>query len=537
MSGSSSTDPKLPLGWDPIADAELNLENTTVANNGGGVRVRSAQRFTCENSQFTDNGTWGLQLRGRGELSDCEITGNRSGGLWLSRMTDDDIDVTNLVCESNGQYGLYAEDCDLSFDAQKLTHWVIRGSDYIFVGYRGKMSFEGVSITGGRSAGLLSHLGSLTVRNSNITENGYGIAADRSSVVVEGTTLARNSVGLYANHSDSLRLRNSTIRNNSLWGVSIYAPEDAGATAVLERCAVQGNTGGVSVVNATEGQILLQSDTVIQDNVDKGLHLEGCTLTLDGGYSSWQCRRNGFGISSSRSTLDLSHLRIEDCTQYGILCQDSDISIERCEVTGRGGVYAGAGNDALDIATTRFDAIQGSSDWGVIRYGGNMTVRNCVVNGFMGGLFLSGRTGADVATVANTTIANVSTYGVRIDGGTAIINNTIIAGKNAHQGLTQESGQVSHSHNLLYGFRAMFQGTSQDATEVVKNPRFVDAAAGDLHLAKGSPAINQGMELGSTVGVDLDGNLRPSFDRFEIGAYEFMSPAGSLRILSWQEQR
>ena len=96
---------------------------------------------------------------------------------------------------------------------------------------------------------------------------------------------------------------------------------------------------------------------------------------------------------------------------------------------------------------------------------------------------------------------------------------------------------MSHTHNLIDGFATAFDGTTADDTELVKSARFVDTAAGDFHLAKGSPAINAGADLGIISPTDLDGNPRPSFHVFEIGAYEFTSPNGSFRVLDWREKQ
>ena len=49
--------------------------------------------------------------------------------------------------------------------------------------------------------------------------------------------------------------------------------------------------------------------------------------------------------------------------------------------------------------------------------------------------------------------------------------------------------------------------------------------------------INAGLDLGSLVPSDMDGNARPSYNGYEMGAYEYMSANGSFRILDWTEKR
>ncbi|MEZ6112723.1 MAG: choice-of-anchor Q domain-containing protein [Pirellulaceae bacterium] len=56
-------------------------------------------------------------------------------------------------------------------------------------------------------------------------------------------------------------------------------------------------------------------------------------------------------------------------------------------------------------------------------------------------------------------------------------------------------------------------------------------------MAKGSPAINSGMDTGMYVPLDLEGNVRPAHGVFEMGAYEYTEADGSLRILKWLERQ
>ena len=51
------------------------------------------------------------------------------------------------------------------------------------------------------------------------------------------------------------------------------------------------------------------------------------------------------------------------------------------------------------------------------------------------------------------------------------------------------------------------------------DPRFVDAAGGDLTLLGDSPAIDQGVDIGSLID-DFDGAARPQGAGVDIGAYE-----------------
>jgi len=54
------------------------------------------------------------------------------------------------------------------------------------------------------------------------------------------------------------------------------------------------------------------------------------------------------------------------------------------------------------------------------------------------------------------------------------------------------------------------------------DPKFVNPAAGNYHLALGSPAIDSGTDVG--VMTDLAGLSRPKGKGFDMGAFEFQPP-------------
>ena len=51
-------------------------------------------------------------------------------------------------------------------------------------------------------------------------------------------------------------------------------------------------------------------------------------------------------------------------------------------------------------------------------------------------------------------------------------------------------------------------------------PRFVDASAGDFHLADGSVGIDAGKALPEKVPADIDGTSRPQGSGWDCGCYE-----------------
>ena len=75
---------------------------------------------------------------------------------------------------------------------------------------------------------------------------------------------------------------------------------------------------------------------------------------------------------------------------------------------------------------------------------------------------------------------------------------------------------------LLYYSLSEWQNNIQLGVHSFYNtPGFVDPQNFDFHLLPGSAAINSGIDLGIT--LDFDGILRPQFDGYDIGAYEFVA--------------
>ncbi len=85
----------------------------------------------------------------------------------------------------------------------------------------------------------------------------------------------------------------------------------------------------------------------------------------------------------------------------------------------------------------------------------------------------------------------------------------------------------NHDHNLYYLLNGTKMNITPGSTDIVStNPKFINLAAADIHLASDSPARDRGVALGYGGLSDFDGNPIPFGPAPDMGAYEFTG-AGS----------
>ena len=122
----------------------------------------------------------------------------------------------------------------------------------------------------------------------------------------------------------------------------------------------------------------------------------------------------------------------------------------------------------------------------------------------------------------------------RVYSGTATAVNCVLVGGDV--GAKADGGTAVALDHVLIDSPTPYHGVAAGPDDLLGTPRFADAPGGDYRLGEGSPAINAGKDLTGTVDDDLLGATRPAHRRHDLGAYEFTSAAGSLRILEWRER-
>lgn len=119
-------------------------------------------------------------------------------------------------------------------------------------------------------------------------------------------------------------------------------------------------------------------------------------------------------------------------------------------------------------------------------------------------------------TARHWTVADNERYGIVVAGGTAYLTNTIAV---SHTVSALQGSGVEANTTLFYGNSSNCSGDAACTNDLTGDPKFVSPSTGDYHIMAGSAAIDTGIDAG--VYTDIDGEQRPLFEGFDIGADEF----------------
>ena len=488
-----------------------NYNGTVAVNNctlsGNGIGLYSDGGCSATMSTFTGNSAAGASVLGSAAFSQCTFEKNPKG-LQIGNAVTGAVTLAASQIKDNTAYGVWCDGCTLTFDATMQADWSVRDNGANFGATGSTLTFSDFTISNGTTYGVVTEKGTLNLIDSTLAANGTGAFIDAdSTLVASGTKFANNtSSGAYVAGKGS-----------------------------FHNCSIAGNGSGLHLDAAHVTDAML-TGTNISGNTMYGLYMHNGSLVLSSqSAEGWSIDGNGCNIAGYQADISLTGATLTAAANCGLYAQYGSVNLRQSTITSESnGVWSGSSSGFTIDRSTIIGA--GTGSWGVVNLDGALTMRNSVVSGASDGVYSHGP--AKTSTIYNTTIANVSDYGLYAYDGDLTVKNTIIVGTSGTSGLYLGSNaNLIHTHNLVFGFATPFENTSADATELIKEPRFVDAANGDFRLGKGSPAINAGADLTASHTIDLLGNARPSHKVFEIGAYEYTSPDGAFRVVEWKEEQ
>jgi hypothetical protein len=545
----------------------VKLTNVESLRNGNGLGVYdytvSRDNIILDNVTIADNTSWGIQFNYlNGELNpqtfgqfDRALKGN-TNGVYFSY---GDFALVGLSISGNQGWGGHAvysklrlKDCSFSGNGNGF-YWYA-GWDQPFMK---ELSFDvdNCHFDNNRNGqGLLTYWGKTTVKNS---------------------TFNNNSDGYYTAYNTLSKVENSEMKGNTRWGVVQHVNYAMWSTTWLDdrkswyqdnvqslmNCVIDGNANGLLIYNAKNEHFKMKDVQITNNNSGHGIYFSECRYVWDSQQTDnvviKGCFYGLFATGAEQGDVVLKNVKVEDCKYMGLYAHASKLRAENVQV--QGGLYGAYWNRAklLDITNCRFDGNRlAEGGWAAHGYGGPTTndpgvvkITNSVFNNYHNGIYTYAY--GDEAyspdyTFYNNTFANLNYWGAYASNNSApVVRNNIFsrkAGNKSGYGLAQNknaNGKLVHSHNLLSGFSAPFYDgvTDPNETTLVNAPRFEDEANGVFRLGKGSPAINAGTDLSVYVPYDMEGNARPSFKVFEIGAYEYTSANGAFRVIDWAEKK
>ncbi len=504
ISGDLDIKGKVALEGDAATTTIINgsqLDRVVQAFGGASVTLRNIQITggkAADGVSGSINGASGGGVYNAGTLAldHCLITGNAAGngfqgGVW-----------------ENGGWG---GDGGGVFNYQGnllVIDTIVRNNQ------TGSGGLGGSSIppsTSGQSGGRGGYGGGISIL--------YGTVVISHSLIISNTT-GNGGYGNYGSHDGgsggdggdgggiAMRYAILTVESSSIISNTTGAGKDGGASSV-GWFGGDGGRGGLGGGVYVAGTVLIEH-SIISDNATGG---------------------GGYGAPPSSATWGLGGVGGDGGGIHVAFALDLSSSTVMNNTTGKGGLSGSASNPLRSPA---------GSGGGLSLYNdGRVAITNTLIaqnrlsnvgRGQGSGLNMTGygQRSAQLwhVTFADNTGGDESGISLSMPDATIALTNTLIASQAA--GITVTAGSTATLEATLWHNTGGPAGDCGGAGTIITgthnywgDPDFVNAGAGDYHLGSSSTAIDRG--INARVDVDIDGDLRPSGNGYDIGADEFVS--------------
>jgi len=344
-----------------------------------------------------------------------------------------------------------------------------------------------------------------TVSQNTCTNGGAGIYLNESFPNIDNSTINENgttngSAGIQCNYS-SPSISNSNINKNS--GVGIYCYF---SSPTIINCNINENLSG--------GIYLYESSP----------NISGTTINFN------QNNTDGGGIYCFNSSPTMSNSIIKGNESAGrgggIYCRQSFFSISDCMIAENtayshgGGIYYKDCREPVTppllinckiIGNTTIESLPDfAGGGGIYCEESPISMTNCIISGNIspgrgGGIYFY----ASAASLTNCTIAD-NNRGMFFYSSQPTLTNCILWGDSQPE---IEGAPIIRYSNI--------QGGYTGPGNINSDPLF--SGQGDYHLTISSPCINKATSVGAP-NADIEGNLRPYDDAYDMGAYEYVGP-------------
>ena len=242
-----------------LYDGNLS-ENSALT--GGAIRLVSGSTFVAERCTFKDNSA--------NDLSDtAQGNGGSGGAIWLSGSSGSKTSATIRDCTFTGNIADQKNTC---------SSWSVMGGalfqvDYVNTTIDGCTFKENISSLRGGAIAARNDGGSLTIKNTTITENrsdNYGGA-------------------IFISNKHPLRLENTSITNNVTGGDlgAVYVVSDTSRVIVSGATVIAGNTNSATASGGNNQQDLsyfarsTMNNLLEVDELSQGAHINMCFYQKD----------------------------------------------------------------------------------------------------------------------------------------------------------------------------------------------------------------------------------------------------------------